>query len=375
MDESGFAVGSSQSSRALVNIRENNSWKVISGRQEWITAIECVNAAGAAIPPMIIFKAKYTNSGWIPPATPSNWRFTTSNSGWTSDSHGFEWLSTVFDPMTKPEEPKQRRLLILDGHSSHMTANFIAFCMDNAIDLLILPPHCTHVLQPLDISLFSPLKRALAVETDAVAELDHGRIPRVEWTEMYIRARGNAFTAGNINSGWRKSGLVPLEPMKVIETLPVRTESNDERPHTPTRTADLNLSLLDSSPPDGTELREANQLFNSSLQSVEGLPEATRRYGERMTQAYELTHSELIAARRQNSKLQELLHKRKERKKGKRIAVKGKFVFTTQEVLDIVQKVEAETAAKKAKKKPAKRVSDEIPDEEMEDVLERDSDT
>jgi hypothetical protein len=109
--------------------------------------------------------------------------------------------------------------------------------------------------------------------------------------------------------------LVPLEAMKVIETLPVRTESNDERPHTPTRTADLNLSLLDSSPPDGTELREANQLFNSSLQSVEGLPEATRRYGERMTQAYELTHSELIAARGQNSKLQELLHKRKERKK------------------------------------------------------------
>lgn len=46
MDESDFAVGVSQSSRALVNIREASSWKIVAGRQEWITAIECVSAAG-----------------------------------------------------------------------------------------------------------------------------------------------------------------------------------------------------------------------------------------------------------------------------------------------------------------------------------------
>lgn len=61
--------------------------------------------------------------------------------------------------------------------------------MDNGIDLLILPPHCSHVLQPLDVGVFSPLKRALATETDAVSRLDLGRIKRVEWTEMYIRVR------------------------------------------------------------------------------------------------------------------------------------------------------------------------------------------
>ena len=106
---------------------------------------------------------------------------------------------------------------------------------------------------------------------------------------------------------------------------------------------------------------------------MESLPEATRRYRERVTQAYELTHRELIAGRRQNSKLQEILHKRKDRKKGKRIAAKGKFVFTTQKVLEVVQKAEVETAAKSAKKNPARPVSDEIFDESMEDILECDS--
>ena len=42
MDESGFTIGDSQSSRAFVRIREPSTWKMISGRQEWVSAIECV---------------------------------------------------------------------------------------------------------------------------------------------------------------------------------------------------------------------------------------------------------------------------------------------------------------------------------------------
>jgi len=90
MDESGFAVGTSQLSRALVNVCKESSWKVINSRQEWITAIECVSAAGVAIPPLVIFKAKHTNTAWILIDTPPDWRFLTSNSGWTSDSYGYE---------------------------------------------------------------------------------------------------------------------------------------------------------------------------------------------------------------------------------------------------------------------------------------------
>ena len=179
MDESGFAIGASQSSRALINVREPSSWKVIHDRQEWITAIECINAAGTTIPPLIIFKAKYTNTAWIPVNTPVNWRFSTSNSGWTSNSHGYEWLTTVFEPSTRPTDRMEQRLLIIDGHSSHITTNVIAFCMQNAIDLLIMPPHCSHLLQPLDVGVFAPLKRVLSKETDIINRYDSSRISRI----------------------------------------------------------------------------------------------------------------------------------------------------------------------------------------------------
>lgn len=68
----------------------------------------------------------------------------------------------------------------MDGHGSHMTANVVAHCMERAIDLLNLPSHCSHVLQPPDVSVFSSLKRALAAETDAEARLDASRMSRVD---------------------------------------------------------------------------------------------------------------------------------------------------------------------------------------------------
>ena len=169
---------------------------------------------------MISFKAKHTNTGWIPRHTSKDWRFTTSTSGWTSDSHGFEWLTTVFDPLTRPEDPSTWQLLIMDGHSSHVTAIVISFCMKNAVDSLILPPHCSHVLQSLDVGVFLAMKRALALETDAALHLNCGRISRVEWTEMFIRAGEKAIISNIILAGWRASKLRPLSSITVLGRLP-----------------------------------------------------------------------------------------------------------------------------------------------------------
>ena len=245
--------------------------------------------------------------------------------------------------------------------------------MQNTIDLIILPPHCSHILQPLDVGVFAPLKRALASETDAALQLDSGRISRVEWVEMYIRARTKALTASNILAGWRGAGLEPLSPLSVLAKLPTRTTQAAQIPHTPPQQLDLDLSLLDSSPPDGTELREANALLNLTIKAVEGLPSPVKRYTERMTCAFETTHSENVTLRKQVKEQEELLSTRKARNKGKRIALKGRFVFSTQEVLEIAAAAEAETVKKKSSKQPRKRKADEIIVEEVEELLDNSS--
>jgi hypothetical protein len=63
----------------------------------------------------------------------------------------------VFDRHTKAKARRGWRLLILDGHGSHVTADFIDFCDANRILLALFLPYSTYSLQPLDVVLFSPL--------------------------------------------------------------------------------------------------------------------------------------------------------------------------------------------------------------------------
>ncbi|KYG41394.1 hypothetical protein M433DRAFT_75953, partial [Acidomyces richmondensis BFW] len=51
------------------------------------------------------------------------------------------------------------RLLILDNHKSYTTLDFRTFCYNNKIFLLWMPPYSLHILQPMDVGCFSPLKQ------------------------------------------------------------------------------------------------------------------------------------------------------------------------------------------------------------------------
>jgi hypothetical protein len=341
VDETGFALGTTLPSKVLIKRGDTTAFKKISGRQEWITAIECIGALGVALPPLLIFKAKYTNTAWIPASTPEKWKFSTSNSGWTSDNHAYEWLTTLFEPETRRNDGKRS-----------------------------LPPHTSHLLQPLDVGVFSPLKRALLAKIEKLFRLDTRRIPRIEWTEAYITARAKAFTSRSIESSFRASGIYPLSPITILSTLRMPTSTPPTTPPPITTPNDLDRSLLDSSPPEGTELRQAISLVNTIVRSST-LETPVKRYIERSGVAFERTVSEVALLRKENAEYRELSRVRKERKKGKRVAIKGKFVFNTQEILEVVEKAEAEASKGKAKKRrTTKATTPEIEEEEEESIEE-----
>lgn len=212
---------------------------------------------------------------------------------------------------------------------------------------MILPPHCSHILQPLNVGVFAPLKCALASETNAALRLDTRRISRVEWVEIYIRAREKALISSNIRSSWRSTGLAPLSPITVLDKLPINRASTTSLPRTPLQQTELNLSLLQSSLLDGTELRQANALLNIAIKAYHNLLSLAKRFTKRMTRAFEIANSENVTLRKQVEEQAELLSTRKTRTKGKRIVLKGRFVFSTQEVLEIAQAAETETSKKK----------------------------
>jgi hypothetical protein len=96
-----------------------------------------------------------------------------------------------------------------------------------------------------------------------------------------------------------------------------------------------------------------------------------KQYIERLGSAFERTTSGNAFLRKENAKFRELLRVRKERTRGERIAVKGKFVFNTKEILELVDEAEAEVSKGKTKKRRMTRaIAPEIEDEEEEDIEE-----
>jgi hypothetical protein len=98
----------------------------------------------------------------------------------------------------------------LDGHGSHITMKIINFCDTNKIILAIHPPHSTHFLQPLDVSIFGLLFRAysdqLVVLLHACQGLSH--MTKRGFFRLFWPCWEKALSFKNIDSAWKSVGLV-----------------------------------------------------------------------------------------------------------------------------------------------------------------------
>ena len=92
--------------------------------------------------------------------------------------------------------------------------------MHYKIEVVLLPPHSSHLLQPLDVAVFGPLKIQLCNEQRRYVRAGVARLQKWEWADCYLKARQKAITDHNIKSGWRASGCHPIFPAKVLDKLP-----------------------------------------------------------------------------------------------------------------------------------------------------------
>ncbi|PWW75972.1 hypothetical protein C7212DRAFT_194701 [Tuber magnatum] len=111
-------------------------------------------------------------------------------------------------------------MLLFNGYSSHVTWEFLLYCLQNRIIPFCLPSHTTHKLQPLDVAVFSPLKHKW---TKAVWE-------RFQWGSYIVRrdnfwkvleqARISGLTEKKRLSGFEATGIYRLNTQKLLQTLP-----------------------------------------------------------------------------------------------------------------------------------------------------------
>ena len=224
-DETGFMMGVAATSKVVTSADTIGRATVIQpGNREWVTAIECINASGWSLPPFMILAGKLHQAGWYQDLPPE-WAVALSDNGWTTNELGLEWVKH-FNRHTESRTQGAYRLLILDGHESHATPEFDQFCKDNKIITLCMPPHTSHLLQPLDIGCYSPLKVLYGHEVSELARQGVFHIDKLDFLWIYQRVRPTALSKGNIKAGFEATGLIPSCPDRVLSNLTVvRTPS------------------------------------------------------------------------------------------------------------------------------------------------------
>jgi hypothetical protein len=137
--------------------KKSKAYTKSPGNRKWVSIIETVSATGQKLRCMVIFKGKSLQTTWFPSRLVPDWIYTTSENGWTAKVIGLEWLRRIYIPETTPDLGRHR-MLILDGHGSHINIEFMWMCRQHRIHVLYLPAHSSHLLQPLDLAPFSVVK-------------------------------------------------------------------------------------------------------------------------------------------------------------------------------------------------------------------------
>lgn len=172
MNETGFMVGVGGSEHILVPAGNQAArFRAQPGNREWASVVKCIGSASQVLPPLIITRGKQHTVGEQRRMQdiPADWRFAKSDNGWTTNELAVLWLTTIFDPSTAPSRQLEWHLLIVDGHKLHTSNAFLAAAWQRRIIPLCYPAHSTHVMQPLDVSIFGPLMAAYCCLINDVA--------------------------------------------------------------------------------------------------------------------------------------------------------------------------------------------------------------
>jgi len=227
-DEKGFMMGFGRTMKRIVTQETLKSGRVNKSKQdgsrEFISILACISAIGKWIPPLLVYKGESGDliNTWVDEVTTeSQAHFTVSSNGWSSNNIGLAWLQQVFERYTKPTRATQKRLLIVDGHSSHVNMAFVNWADQHGIILLILPPHTTHRLQPLDVGMFQPLSTNYSTELDQMMNDSAGRVSMSKsfFWPMFKRAWDKAFTEANIQSAFKKAGIWPTNGVHIVKSI------------------------------------------------------------------------------------------------------------------------------------------------------------
>ena len=183
---------------------------------EHVTLLATICSDGSSLKPLFIFSGKRMPVELVKAVHTSfpDAEVAVSPKGWIDNGiflEAFEHLIHSLPPISE----RGYKLVIYDGHESHIQPEVASLAMQSKVEILTLPPHTSHVLQPLDKRVFGPFKAALKREIDGVADLG---IRKADIPKLCRAAMDQSFKTTNITVAFAAAGISPFRGIDAIPT-------------------------------------------------------------------------------------------------------------------------------------------------------------
>ncbi|XP_053383877.1 uncharacterized protein LOC128550038 [Mercenaria mercenaria] len=185
---------------------------VTAGRSKTVTVIGGGNALGQQIPPFFIFPGARMQPALMEGAAPEA-DGTVSESGWSNTEIFGKYMKEHVEPLLPARNNDSPVLILYDGHKSHVSLGLVEWARDQHIVLFVLPPHCSHLLQPMDVSCFGPFEVGWNAACHHHMRESGGRVvTRYEVGRIASKVYSSTLTPLNIQSAFRRCGIYPFDP-------------------------------------------------------------------------------------------------------------------------------------------------------------------
>lgn len=126
------------------------------------------------------------------------------------------WFSKVFikNIPNKNERNGKKAILLFDGAKFHSNLSVAKEAVENDVILVKLPPNMTHLMQPLDKTVFRPIKLKWEELMQQWNRKNPGEwLPNNEFAGL-LGIVWEGFKGRNLRSGFESTGLVPPDVTK-----------------------------------------------------------------------------------------------------------------------------------------------------------------
>ena len=154
---------------------------------------------------------------WVRPSLDELTSFWVSDSGYTSDIIGVEYLEQLLNYWhSLPDPPTKNKpyLLIVDGHGSHQTPQFVLTAYRRHVIVSIFPSHLTHLIQPLDVAIFGPYKHWHQLVLSQSVRTLYFEFRTSDFLDNLPDIRAKALKSHHIIHAFEKPGLWPIQGKK-----------------------------------------------------------------------------------------------------------------------------------------------------------------